>query len=49
MFKPGDIVEGRFGWQSYALSNGLDVRKVDESLAPLQTAVGVLGMPGLTA
>ena len=49
LFKPGDIVEGRFGWQSYALSNGLDVRKVDESLAPLQTAVGVLGMPGLTA
>ena len=49
LFNPGDIVEGRFGWQSYAISNGIAVRKVDESLAPVQTAVGVLGMPGLTA
>tara|TARA_B110000014_G_scaffold264458_1_gene266296 strand:+ start:5567 stop:6577 length:1011 start_codon:yes stop_codon:yes gene_type:complete len=49
LFSPGDIVEGRFGWQSYAISNGIGVRKVDESLAPVQTAVGVLGMPGLTA
>jgi len=49
LFNAGDIVEGRFGWQSYAISNGIGVRKVDESLAPVQTAVGVLGMPGLTA
>jgi len=49
MFNVGDIVEGNLGWQSYAISDGLGLRKVDESLAPLQTNLGVLGMPGLTA
>ena len=48
-FSVGDIVEGRLGWQSYALSDGSGVRKVDESLGPLQTSIGILGMPGLTA
>ncbi|HVJ51494.1 MAG TPA: NADP-dependent oxidoreductase [Aliidongia sp.] len=48
-FKPGDIVEGRTGWQEYALSNGSDLRPVDRSLAPISTALGVLGMPGMTA
>lgn len=48
-FQVGDIVTGNFGWQEYALSDGKGVRKVDASLAPISTAVGVLGMPGLTA
>ena len=48
-FSVGDTVEGRLGWQSYALSDGSGVRKVDESLGPLQTSIGILGMPGLTA
>ena len=48
-FRPGDIVEGRFGWGTHAVSDGKGVRKVDPSIAPIQTAVGVLGMPGLTA
>ncbi len=48
-FKPGDIVQSEFGWQEYALSNGQGVRKVDPSLAPISTAIGILGMPGLTA
>lgn len=48
-FAEGDIVESRFGWQEYALSDGKGVRKVDPSLAPISTALGVLGMPGLTA
>jgi NADPH-dependent curcumin reductase CurA len=50
-FKEGDIVEGRFGWQDYALSDGKSdgARKVDPSLAPISTALGVLGMPGMTA
>ena len=48
-FSVGDSVEGRLGWQSYALSDGAGVRKVDESLGPLQTSIGILGMPGLTA
>ncbi len=48
-FAPGDIVEGRTGWQDYALSDGTGLLKVDPSLAPISTAVGVLGMPGRTA
>lgn len=48
-FAQGDIVEGLFGWQEYALSDGTGVRKVDPSLAPISTALGVLGMPGLSA
>jgi len=48
-FAVGDIVEGRFGWQDFAVSDGKGVRKVDSTLAPISTALGVLGMPGLTA
>lgn len=48
-FAAGDIVEGRTGWQDYALSDGAGLLKVDPSLAPISTAVGVLGMPGRTA
>ena len=48
-FKVGDIVVHRFGWCSHAVSDGTDVRKVDASVAPVSTALGVLGMPGHTA
>jgi NADPH-dependent curcumin reductase CurA len=48
-FQVGDIVEGFFGWQQFAISDGQGVRKLDPSLAPVSTALGVLGMPGLTA
>lgn len=48
-FAIGDIVLGRSGWQTHAVSDGASLRKVDPSLAPVSTAVGVLGMPGMTA
>jgi NADPH-dependent curcumin reductase CurA len=48
-FREGEIVQGFFGWQEYAVSNGEGVRKIDPGLAPISTALGVLGMPGLTA
>jgi NADPH-dependent curcumin reductase CurA len=48
-FAVGDVVEGRLGWQEYALSSGKGVRRIDPTLAPISTALGVLGMPGLTA
>jgi NADPH-dependent curcumin reductase CurA len=48
-FPIGDIVQGMLGWQDYAVVNGGELRAIDESLAPIQTALGVLGMPGLTA
>jgi NADPH-dependent curcumin reductase CurA len=48
-FRNGDIVTGYDGWQQYAVSNGKDLRKLDPEAAPISTAIGVLGMPGLTA
>jgi hypothetical protein len=48
-FAVGDIAQGEFGWQEYAISNGKGVRKVEPEIAPISTALGVLGMPGLTA
>jgi NADPH-dependent curcumin reductase CurA len=48
-FQPGDIVESYSGWQEYALDDGQHLRKLDPSLAPVTTALGILGMPGLTA
>ena len=48
-FQVGDIVEGRLGWQEYALFDGKGLRVVDPEIAPISTALGVLGMPGLTA
>ena len=48
-FAKGDIVVGRTGWQTHALSDGSGLQKVDPTRAPIQTALGVLGMPGMTA
>jgi NADPH:quinone reductase len=48
-FLAGDTVEGMLGWQEYAVVRGHDLRKIDPGLAPISTALGVLGMPGLTA
>ena len=48
-FKKGDCVAGYDGWQAYGVSNGKDLRKLDPTLVPISTAIGVLGMPGMTA
>ena len=48
-FAIGDVVVGYTGWQEYAASDGEGLRKLDPNLAPISTALGVLGMPGMTA
>ncbi len=48
-FKAGDFVQGYDGWQTHAVSKGAGVRKLDPAQAPISTALGVLGMPGMTA
>lgn len=48
-YAPGDFVLSHSGWQEYAIADGASVRKLDPTLAPLSTALGVLGMPGMTA
>jgi NADPH-dependent curcumin reductase CurA len=48
-YAAGDIVLGYGGWQDYALSSGAGLRKLDPAAAPVSTALGILGMPGMTA
>ena len=47
-FKVGDFVCGHNGVQTYAVSDGSGLYKVDPDLAPLSYYLGVLGMPGMT-
>lgn len=37
------------GWQTHAVATRREVRPLDPAAAPVSTALGVLGMPGLTA
>src|ERR1700730_300787 len=48
-YSEGDIVLAPTGWRSHALSDGVGLRKLDPTLAPVTTGLGVLGMPGFTA
>jgi NADPH-dependent curcumin reductase len=48
-FQVGDFVLSNNGWQTYAVSKGETLRKLDPTQAPLSYSLGVLGMPGLTA
>jgi NADPH-dependent curcumin reductase len=48
-FREGDFVFGGYGWQLYSAVPGKGLLKLDPGEAPLSTALGVLGMPGLTA
>jgi NADPH-dependent curcumin reductase CurA len=48
-FTPGDFVTGYDGWQTYGVSAGKDLRRLDPKAVPISTAIGVLGMPGMTA
>lgn len=47
--QPGNIVTGLLGWRLYSVARAEELRKVDPNIAPVTTALGVLGMPGLTA
>ena len=47
-FQPGDTVTGMFGWRLYNVAKADGLMKVLPG-APVTTALGVLGMPGLTA
>ncbi len=48
-FAPGDFVAGQGGWQDFSVLKAGEARKVDPDQAPISTALGVLGMPGMTA
>lgn len=45
----GDFVTGFLPWQDYSIADETNVRKLDPETAPVSTALGVLGLTGLTA
>ncbi|MGE5702050.1 MAG: NADP-dependent oxidoreductase [Clostridia bacterium] len=48
-YEAGDMVLGNLGWQLYSAVDSNRVKKINPDVAPVTTALGVLGMPGLTA
>ncbi|MCL6708146.1 NADP-dependent oxidoreductase [Pseudomonas sp. R2.Fl] len=48
-FQVGENIAGRLGWLTHAISDGTGLAKLDGRFKPITTALGVLGMPGLTA
>jgi NADPH-dependent curcumin reductase CurA len=48
-FREGDVASGGYGWQTYSAVDGNALTKLDPQAAPISTALGILGMPGLTA
>src|SRR5512143_2866732 len=48
-WRPGDLVRSYTGWQAYAWAEGSGLERIDPNVTPVSTALGVLGMPGLTA
>jgi NADPH-dependent curcumin reductase len=48
-YSVGYIVLAHTGWRTHALSDRADLRKLDPTVAPVTTGLGVLGMPGFTA
>ncbi|QLD87960.1 NADP-dependent oxidoreductase [Natronomonas salina] len=48
-FEAGDVVTGQLEWADYAVAEGRDLRTVNPEHGPVSTALGVLGMPGVTA
>ncbi|WP_414585591.1 NADP-dependent oxidoreductase [Scytonema sp. PCC 10023] len=48
-FSAGDFVLSYDGWQAYGVSKGETLRKLDPNQAPISYALGITGMPGMTA
>jgi NADPH-dependent curcumin reductase len=47
--KVGDAVVGMGGWQRYVVGDERGLRVIDAKSIPIQTYLGTLGMPGVTA
>lgn len=48
-FKVGDRVVGQTGWQTHSINDGAALKVIPKDLPSDSMAVGVLGMPGMTA
>ena len=45
----GDYVRGYSAWREYFVSSAEGVTKIDQTIAPIQSFLGAVGMPGQTA
>jgi NADPH-dependent curcumin reductase CurA len=48
-WREGDYAFGGYGWQSHSAVPASGLLRLDPTEAPISTALGVLGMPGMTA
>jgi NADPH-dependent curcumin reductase len=48
-YQKDDVVLAFTGWRTHAISDGKGIRKIEPTIAPVTTRLGVLGMPGFTA
>ena len=48
-FQVGDHVLGGLGWREYYLARAENLSQIDPTLAPIQSFIGAVGMPGRTA
>lgn len=48
-FRPGDFVYGFMAWADFTVIDGKELHKIAPQQTPITTALGILGMPGMTA
>ena len=48
-WREGDYAFGGYGWQTHSAVPAAGLLRLDPAEAPISTALGVLGMPGMTA
>ncbi len=48
-FQPGDFGVGFWGWREYGVESAKSLQKLNPAMAPVSLALGLLGMPGMTA
>ncbi|EMA31714.1 NADP-dependent oxidoreductase [Halobiforma nitratireducens] len=48
-YQEGDVVTGDLLWAEHAVADAGDLQEVNPDHGPISTALGVLGMPGVTA
>jgi NADPH-dependent curcumin reductase CurA len=48
-FQVGDFVLSGLGWREHFVSDGKGLTTIDPGIAPIQSYLGALGMPGMTA
>ncbi|AQT79903.1 NADP-dependent oxidoreductase [Mycolicibacterium litorale] len=49
LVKAGDFVLAHSGWQTHAVVDARQLRRIDPNRAPISTALGILGMPAFAA